>query len=309
MRVQLPGVGKSIDAIVKEAFAYLGCKPWGGPSATGWSKQKDFQRCPRRYQLIHELGAVPALANIESTKGLDIGAVGHVLLAAHYARYLPDDSYPGWQQNPPEPLAVLDALEKFGLAIELRAEVERLFSGYLEFYANETIQPCAVEMPAGDAKFHTSRFDLILYAQDGIHDGLWIGEHKFLKSSTDIEEYRLDGEVLGELLSFELSKLSEFFGMPVNGVCLNVIFKPTKTGLPRYQRLWISPPYEVIKRYAEDRAYWLNSLMLCKRVGGIWPKALNGCTTKYRTCRFFNHCRDLDDGQIQLLGPPKPSEE
>lgn len=298
MKIQLPGAGKSVDAIIAEAFRSLGCEPMGGASETGWSKQSDFQRCPRRYQLKHELGAAPLLVG-EVAPGLDIGAVGHALLATHYVAMLLDDRYPGFRPNPPEPFALLQAMTDAGLPMEIYALADRCLSGYLEFWANEDVRPMAVEMQAGDAQFHTSRFDAVFYTEEGLHPGLWVGEHKFLKAGTDLEEYRMHGEVLGEVLSWQLSKLDEFFGMPLAGVCLNVIFKPTKTLPPRFQRLWLSPPPEVIKRYATDRVYWLRQLMECKQRFGenVWPKALFGCK-KYRLCRYFAHCRDLDDSQL-----------
>ena len=298
MRVQLPIlVGKSVDAIIVDAFRSLGCAPMGGPSSNGWSKQGDFQRCPRRYQLIHEVGAVPTVAG-DGSEALDVGSVGHALLAVYYAKMLPDDRYPGWREKVPEPEALLKAMVDQGLPIQIASVVERCFEGYIEFWGNEDVRPLAVEMQAGDAKFHTSRFDLVFFTEDGIHDGLWVQEHKFLKAGTDLEEYKLHGEILGEVLSFHLSKLDDFFGMPLNGVCLNVIFKPTAKMLPKYQRLWIQPTWDALERYAADRKYWIQAMLECKRMK-TWPRALSGCK-RYKLCRYFAHCRDLDDAQLKL---------
>lgn len=310
MKIQLPGGGRSVDAIIAEAFASFGCKPLGGQSGTGWSKQSDFQRCPRRYQLKHELGATPLVVG-EVAPSLDIGAVGHVLLAVHYAAMMPDDRYPGWQPNLPEPHALLEAMLAAGLPGEIYMVVQQCLDGYLERWAGEDIRPMAVEYSAGDAKFHTSRFDLVCYTEEGLHPGLWIGEHKFLKRGTDLEEYRLHGEILGEMLSWQLSGLDDFFGLPLAGVCLNVIFKPTKTLLPTFQRLWLPvPPPEHIQRYATDRVFWLKLLMECKQRFGSapWPRALLGCK-KYKLCRYFEHCRSLDAGQLQFKDSELPSIE
>ena len=303
MRVQLPGVGKSVDAIIAEAFRSFGCEPFGGASSTGWSKQSDFQRCPRRYQLKHDLRATPLLVGEVST-ALDVGSVGHALLAAHYAAMLPDDRYPGFRTSVPEPAALLQAMVDAGLPMEIFAVADQCFSGYLERWADEDVQPVAIEMLAGDPAFHTSRFDMVFYTEQGMHPGLWIDEHKFLKSGTDLEEYKMHGEVLGEVLSWQLSKLDEFFGMPLSGVCLNVIFKPTKTALPHYQRLWLSPQVEVLDRYVTDRVYWLDETRRCKQQYGdaAWPKALHGCK-QYRLCRYFAHCRDLDDSKLKVPYP------
>lgn len=296
MRVQLPaGVGRSIDAIIAAAFRAFGCTPMGGASESGWSKQSDFQRCMRRYQLKHELGAAPLLAGAVSP-GLDIGSVGHALLAVHYAALLPDDRYPGYQPNLPSPMDLLQAMTDAGLPQEIAMVVEQCYLGYVEFWAQEDVRSMAVEMPAGDAAFHTARFDHVFYTEDAWRSGLWVQEHKFLKAGTDLDEYRMHGEILGEVLAFHLDRLDEFFSMPLNGVCLNVIFKPTAKTLPRYQRIWISPSEEVMRRYVSDREYWIGALENCRRFQ-VWPRALEGCK-RYRLCRFFSHCRDLDDGQL-----------
>lgn len=302
MEFALPtGVGKSFDAIVSEAFAALGCEKWGGVSPTGWSKQSDFQRCPRRYQLLHEMGASP-LAVGGSTSALDIGSVGHLLLAAHYTRQLPDDRYPGFRDPCPEPQAVLDALAAAGMPADIVGTVQMLYDGYVEKWANEEIAPVAVEMLAGTVGQHTSRFDLVFHVFEGMHTGLWIGEHKFLVSSTDLDDYTLHGEVIGEVLSFHLSRLHEFFEAPLSGVCLNVILKPSLRGIPTYRRKWIAVSPAAVDRYVEDRMYWIAALQALKQLppSTPWPRALNGCTNKYRRCRFFQHCRDLDDGQLVL---------
>jgi hypothetical protein len=300
MKIQLPGVGRSVDAIIAAAFRSLGCEPFGGATGTGWSKQSDFQRCPYRYQLKHELGATPLIVGEVST-ALDVGSVGHALLAVHYAALLPDDRYPGFRATIPTPAALLDAMVVEGLPMEIFAIADQCLSGYMEHWATEDVRPVAVEMFAGDRSFHTSRFDMVFYTDAGFHPGLWIAEHKFLKSGTDLEEYRMHGEVLGEMLSWRLSNLTDFFGMPLAGVCLNVTFKPTKTGLPRYQRLWLTPREDIIDRYVEDREYWLGVLQDCRQRFGAeaWPKALHGCK-QYRLCRYFAHCRDLDESQLRV---------
>jgi hypothetical protein len=309
MKVQLSGIGRSVDAIIADAFRSFGCKPLGGQSSTGWSKQSDLQRCPRRYQLKHELGATPLLVG-EVSPGLDSGSVGHALLGTYYAGMLPDNSYSGWQPNTPKPHELLQAMQNVGLPGELFMIAEQCLDGYLEHWMNEDVRPMAVEMPAGDSTFHTSRFDLVFYTEDSLHTGLWIGEHKLLKAGTDLEEYRMHGEILGEMLSWRLSNLDDFFGMPLNGVCLNVTFKPTQRVPPRFQRLWLPvPPEEYIQRYVDDRSYWLKALEDCRQYFGAepWPRALLGCK-KFKLCRFFAHCRDLDPSQLKFPTEPQSEE-
>lgn len=291
----MSGVGKSLDAIVAEAFRALGCAPWGGQSENGWSKASDFLRCPYRYYLKHIRGVGPLIAG-ETGRALDIGASIHLLLAARYAALLPDDRYPGWRAVVPTPEAVLAALVTAGLPLDISNEVERLYDGYAEKYGTETITPVAVEMPAGSAKCHTSRYDLVFYVEDGIHDGLWVGEHKTMSSSTDIDEFRLNGEVIGEMLSWSLSDLDNFFGAPLNGVCINGIVKAKS--VPRYPRIWISRSEGLIEEYARNRMYWIQRIVDCMEQKR-WPKSLQGCFGRYgNRCRFWEHCLSQDDSQL-----------
>jgi hypothetical protein len=298
VRIELPGVGKSLDAITAEAFKALNCEPWGGPSQNGWSKNSDFLRCPYRYYLKHIRGAAPLIVGV-TAKALDIGACMHLLLAARYAAMLVDNRYPGWRETVPTPEVVLAALVAAGLPIEISSEVERLYDGYAEKWNAETLIPVAVEMPAGVVQCHTSRYDLVFYVEDGIHDGLWVGEHKTMSSSTDIEEFRFHGEVIGEMLSWDLSELDTFFGAPLNGICINGIIKARQ--VPRYQRLWISKTPDLIELYAKDRSYWLRRILECVQ-RGWWPRSLNGCFGRYNNrCRFWEHCRTQDESQLVQL--------
>jgi len=297
--VQLPSVGRSLDSIVAEVFKTFGCEPWGGASQNGWSKQSDFLRCPYRYYLKHVKGAGPAAVG-DVSPALDIGSVCHLLLAARYAAALPDDRYPGWRPVVIEPMALLRALEAAGLPLSISSECERLYDGYAERWGNETLVPVAVEMPVGMPSLHTSRYDLVFFVEDGLHDGLWIGEHKTMSSGTDIEDFRFDGEVLGEMLSWQLSSLTEFFGAHLNGVCINALVKAKSA--PRYQRLWITVPDQLVDTYATNRGHWAQQ-ELYYQSRNLWPKSLFGCKSKYSKCRFWEHCRTLDDSKLVPLAP------
>jgi hypothetical protein len=298
--IQLPGVGRSIDSIIAEACRSLGIEPWGGQSENGWSKQSDMLRCPYRFYLKHIRGVGPVAVGTGAGPSLEIGSVVHLLLAARYAALLPDDRYPGWRATTIDPTALLRALEVAGLPLTVSAEVERLYDGYAEKYGAEAIQPVAVEMPAGVATRHTSRFDMVFFIEDGIHDGLWIGEHKTMSSATDIEDFRLDGEVMGEMLSWEISNLSEFFGAPLNGVCVNALVKAAK--VPRYQRLWIRYNEADIAKYTANRVLWIKQELFYRKEN-VWPKSFYGCKAGFRHCRFWEHCRTQDESKLVPLPP------
>jgi hypothetical protein len=250
--------------------------------------------------LKHVRGVVPLVVG-EEGPALDIGSCVHLILACHYARLLPDDRYPGYRANCPQPQVLLEALKTAGLPLTVAVEVERLYDGYAEHYANEALTPVAVEMPVGVVGVHTSRYDLVSYVEDGLHDGLWINEHKTASPQSDLDEFRFDGEVLGEMLSAELTDLEAIFGMNVQGVCVNALVKPdkrSKSSLPRYQRLWLTFPPSLIAEYRKDRLWWNRLRITCMETG-VWPKSMQGCRSRYSKCRFWDHCRLQDEGQLK----------
>jgi hypothetical protein len=291
--ISLPGIGRSIDSIVVEACTKLGIERWGGQSEDGWSRHSDFLRCPYRYYLKHVRGVGPLVVG-EAAKGLDVGTCMHLLLAAHYARQLPDERYPGWQPNMPTPQALLQAMITAGLPMQIASDVEWLFDGYVEYYGSENITPMAIEMPIGMPGVHTSRLDLVFFIEDGTHDGLWICDHKNVSPKKDLEEYRFDGEILGEVFSWQLSGLNDFFDARLNGVCINAVVKSKP---PRFQRLWCTFPDPLINVYANDRAWWAKQIVACQ-ASSTWPKSMYGCHSYFRACRFWEHCRTQDEGRL-----------
>jgi hypothetical protein len=297
--VQVIGLGHTVDAIIREACSSLGIEPWGGPSEDGWSKHADFLRCPYRFYLKHVAGMGPLVVG-EGPGGdaLDVGSCVHLLLACHYARMLPDERYPGFRPNCPDPETLLKAMIDAHLPLATASEVERLYGGYAEHYASETIEPMAVEMGVGVVGAHTARYDLVFYIEDGLHDGLWVGEHKTASPSTDLEEFRYDGEVLGEMFAARLQSPIDIFGMPLNGVCINALVKAK--GLPRYQRLWITFPQSLINEFGTNRGYWGQQMLACEK-RNLWPKNLYGCRSRYRRCRFWEHCRTQDPTRLVKL--------
>ena len=288
-RVQVPAGLKTCDAVLKDAFAALGCEGWGGASKNGWSKQSDFLRCPYRYYLKHELG-MSATAVADSSASQDTGSFTHAVLAAHYARMLPDDRYPGFRANSPAPEQLLEALRVAGAEPMALAEAARLWNNYLDYWGEDGWQPMGVEVLAGDSELHTSRYDLVALIEDGIHDGIWISEHKTAAPSTDFEQWDLHGEVLGEALSWQLSKHDEVFG-PLSGICINVL---VKSRVPAYHRIWQRINPALIRDFAQNRMFWQATMNHYRKLGR-WPKSHFGCVARFDRCQFWDHCCTLSD--------------
>lgn len=284
-----------LDLVMTRAFSACGIEPLGGTSADGWSKVSDLQRCPYRYYLRHEraLQIAPEMLTRESTGALEIGGLVHAALALHYNRMLPE-GYPGWRKNPPAPLDFLEKVADLGGERNFVNEAARLVGGYIENYGYERdIHPVAIEFPAGQPGIHTCRFDMLAWWDGGgtAPAGLWNVESKTASRETAdvLEGWWLDGEVIGQHYVFDKFKLAELFHAPLQGTIINLIIK---THPPRYRRLEIVMPREVIEAYAEDRGYWSTYRDHCRNVGH-WPRKLQGCLSRYDMCEFWSHCRDM----------------
>lgn len=269
---------------MNDAFAMLQCERWGGPSVNGWSRLQDYLRCPYRYQLKH-IRRVRSTIVGDSSPAQDVGAIGHVILAAYYAAYLRDDRYPGYRMHCPTVDAVIDALETAGADPSALQTVCGVWSGYIDHWGEDGFQPMAVEMGAGDPLFHTSRYDLVAYVEDAIHDGFWIVEHKWLSPQADLELYRFDGEILGECLSWRLSHLDDVFG-PLAGVCVNILLKGR---VPTYKRMWLPVDWDQVGRFAADRESW-NAQLHDQLQRDSMPRSNYGCMARFDRCAFWDHC-------------------
>lgn len=275
---------KPMELAVREAFDGFGIPQMGGASADGWSKLADFQRCPYRYNLLHEEQVeIPGSA----AAPLEIGILYHAALACHYLRLLPV-GYPGYVpfERVPSPLAFIEAVEARGPEILYVAEARRLVMGYLEFWPLGDVQPVAIEYAAGREGVHTCRFDLVGWYDDE----LWVFEHKTAARETPelMDAWFLDGEVLGEMYGWEISGLDRLFGQ-LAGVVINIAFKSRP---PRYRRLQVVVPEAVKRAYRRDRAHFNNERRRM-RASGYWPRKLQGCLSRYGDlCALFPHCRD-----------------
>lgn len=302
--LRVPEGLKSSDEVIRLAFARFGCEPMGGPTEQGWSRQGDFLRCPYRYFLKHIRKVVPALQTASSSKPQDVGSLMHTVLAVHYARLLPPpvqysdgavQAYPGWQEGLPTPEEMLDALRDSGAEIEALQEARRLWDSYLDYWGEDGWQPVAVEMFAGNPELHTSRDDLVFIVADGIHDGLWIGEHKTASPSTDFEQWQMHGEVLGEMLT-GLEALPKIFGMELQGVCINILIK---SKVPGYRRIWLPVDEKLIREFVRQRLHWQKMEQLYTK-SGFWPKSFHGCQERFGRCGYWDHCVSLSE---QYLTP------
>jgi hypothetical protein len=293
---------RTMNEVLALAFQSFNCAPLGGPSNDGWSKMSDFLRCPYRYYLRHEKGAIIKQDTLtRGHAGPEVGGLVHALLALHYCRLLPE-GYPGWRANAPSPFDFLDRVQELGAELAFVNEARRLYWGYTEHYGAEGpeygFEPVAVEMGAGIEGIHTCRYDMLAWNQGA----LWIYEHKTAHAETAdvLEGWWLDGEILGEVYGFQLSQLDEQFCGKLAGVVINLLFKTTP---PKFRRLEIVFPQNIIDSYARDRHHWGQQREQYRR-RGHWPRSLQGCMSRYDMCTFWAHCRDEDASLLQIREAP-----
>ena len=301
---------KSADQVIADAFAALGCPKLGGVSGKGWSRDSVAMRCPYKYYLRYVRKMhVPLVA--ASSMAQDAGSFVHAMLAVHYARLLPppfkgDDgqmySYPGWAANTPTPEALFEAFQVHGGEVEALGIAQRLWDGYLDKWGGSDWRPLAVEMQTGDPQVRTSRDDLVVLVEDdGIYDGLWIVDHKTASSSADMEQWHLDGEIIGEMFTWGLDNLDEMFGGSLRGVCINVLIKGSSRSVnwtPTYRRIWIPVNWALVKDFLKHLLYWNDQVKKYTQIG-YWPKAHTACVDRFhQRCLYWDHCLTLSDSYL-----------
>lgn len=295
---------ESIQQCIDKTYASYNVPSLGGASVDGWSKISDYMRCPYRYWALHgqPTQLIDALIPLgPKPVALELGALFHALLACHYIGSVPGAanaiSYPEY----PTAFEFIERMRTLGADESILTEAQRLYIAYYNHYGNshdDGLQPVAIELAAGLEKIHTCRFDMLAYDKAG---GLWIVEHKTAsRESRDVlESWWLDGEIIGEVYGYELSGLAKQFGLLV-GVLVNIVIKTT---VPKFRRVEVVIPPDLLARYASDRTYWGQARELNK-LAQHWPRKLQGCISRYDTCSLWDHCRDAettDSGRMMNL--------
>lgn len=257
----------------------------GRSTGSGWSNVSLFQKCPyawkRRYLeplVVENFGIV---AEIEA---LAIGSLVHTYLAVYYMRMIVHD-YPLTVEE------VNTRVREWGCNPKIYEEAWRLFIGYALYYRHENIMPLAVEYNLRDPRTNNScRYDLIAFFPEdrpGIPAGTYGIEHKTAAKfdANTLEAWHGDGEVLGQVLTWERLHLDKKFG-PLRGVMVNIIGKQKE---PQFHRTIVAPTAFTIRQHEADLKNWNGKIALAKAIDDF-PRSRNNCIRGFMRCELWDHC-------------------
>lgn len=274
-----------IDKILVEFFEAQGGLPRLGGVSTGrgWSSFALWERCPYAWKRRHMDQYRPAWF-LESPS-LAVGTLVHVFLALYYANMIGDSPY---RKITPE--AAHDALRRRGNPTFI-AEGWRLFDAYRRYYANEEIEPLAVEFDLRDPRTYEScRFDLIAYFPTEAPNrpaGTYNLEHKTSGrfDQATLNAWPNDGEVLGQMALWGRLDLDKRFGK-LQATIINLIGKQK---VPQFHRTYVAPTTFAIESHLDDLAR-IAALMNLARTTGNYPRHRGNCVNRYGMCDLYDHC-------------------
>ena len=282
------------DNALKAIFGQYNVPLLGGTSGIeGWSSISTFQRCPYAWARTYlpELFTWGPLTEFDyqDAFGLAVGSVAHALLAVYYSQKI-DTSYP----LSPELLRA--GLDKLSVDPAIVAEAWRLFSAYRIFYKFETLKPVKVEAlyidPASKRSCRTDSLVIETADDRGHPPGLYVMDHKTAQrfDDTTLTGWHNDGGIIqqADIFASTWEQQPEYqkYG-PLQGVIVNIIGKQKEA--PQFFRAFVHPSHFQVEQHRAEAPVWQAQRNLCIATG-IFPRARNGCITRYGKCSHWEHC-------------------
>lgn len=186
-------------------------------------------------------------------------------------------------------------------AMRVILEAERLFDAYTEFYGRggEDVTPLAIEWSATHGPTgYTCRYDAIVKA--GANDPLFPKDAVFVlerksaawMSLKATDGWWLDGQVLGQLMTWKSSGCEKMFG-PLAGIVIDIVTKE-KTVKPR--RIRISPELPTVKAH-ERIIRWTQAQIAtwaaAKYHPQNWASCWNQTESEKGQCGLWNECAGI----------------
>ncbi len=319
----LPSDTLNVDEAVDAIFT---AKKWpllGGPSGRGWSFWSASLKCGQYFYRSYD--APDARVRKLHAEPLQIGALFHVLSALYYggglgnAYVVPERGgllaeefarrgrQRRWKVPPTAADELLVALKAMCEEPDLPApslgivlEAERIFNAHTNWWDHrEDVTPLGVELFAAHPHLdYTVRYDMI--ARVGKDDptlppGVYIFEKKSAKWIDELylEGWRLDGEVLGQLMCWPGS-MEKLFGK-LEGLVVDVI---SKGRVPEARRIVIPPGTPAIAKH--EKWIQLQGAQVQQwRALKVYPQNFANCYGRWGRCSEWQNCVAGLDGVIR----------
>lgn len=279
----------ALQAIFREhGVPFLG----GTSGVEGWSSLSTFQRCPyawaRTYLPELFTWGPPTEFDYMDAFHLAVGTLVHVFLAVHYSQKI-DAAYPLSAD------AVKQGCDARSVDPNIVNEAWRLFSAYRTYYKFETLVPVKVEALYLDPTTKRScRTDSLVIetADDRGHPaGLYVMDHKTAQRFDDpvLTGWHNDGGIIqqADIFASTWEQQPEYQQLgPLQGVIVNIIGKQ-KT--PEFFRAFVHPSRFQVEQHRAEAPIWQAQRNLAVATG-IFPRARNGCITRYGKCSHWEHC-------------------
>lgn len=285
-------VGRDPEAITTEQAIAAACAAFnlpvkaGASPGRGWSWYDKLETCPWLYKRAY----LDHVSTLEGKHAIDTGSVFHAFLAT---RYLVQSGV-----EVPEGFVLEDFYHQLldgGAPAAPLMEAWRLYQGYDVKYADDYLEPIAIELPIVTPEGDSCRLDLLARVSPGadIPEGIYIVEHKAM-SRHDSDAWWNHGEVIGQQLIYRRAGLSKKYG-PLAGTIVNLA---TKTKVPAFYRELIPVRKPILRQHAEDLKRWA-ALEKLYRAADFWPRARTSCIGRYGKCDLYYECAGLPGGDLR----------
>ncbi len=285
--IRLDGVDDAwvnAEVALRDVFAGYGVPFLGGTSGErGWSSISTYAKCPYLWSKSTMKRAGTSGSAKAGSQGISEGSLIHALLAVHYQKLI-DPAYPV------DPITLHAQLTAARVHPEWLETAWRVFQAYLRYYANDVIEPIAVEHLVTDPRSgRTCRIDLIfrVSSSNGVFvPGTYLCDHKSAKAFyAHTMEWRNDGTILTQLDLWDACHLGKRFG-ELRGAVVNLLGKQLE---PKFERIIVPPVARVLRDHRRHMPIWIAKMEM-DRALGVFPRNRANCISQYGKCELFDHC-------------------
>ena len=290
-----------------------------------WHTLSHLLVCPRRFQLAVLGQMVPGTA----AQPLQIGIAVHTGMEVFWRRVMWEDRNwrldPPWRTLPGEldkvvTAAATDAAKVTAADPRVGADERLIALRVLSNFAYEAARSLvakwrplwiegglAVDLKdvahagSGVSIPWEARPDLIVVEEgDLAHSGVWVVDHKTASRAvaSELMAYRMDGQVLGNILAARLGGFPE-----VRGFIVNML---GKSAAPSFYHGYVTPGEALLREFA-DEVGRREGEFVGRMATDSWPRAFHrgACVDQYGSCAYYGPCEE-GAGPIGVLSGTYP---